>query len=112
MDAEFYIALGGVLEAYAQRTFAREAPKAAARALESAKAQEGHFGMFADCGDFYREETAEAKGVMAAAVRNKIAAEKRFKALKLAFFETYRGVGRRELAARLGPQIAGEGETA
>ena len=86
---EALIALGRVLEAHDARSRARHAIKPLKNELEVAKEKAFHYGMFEDCGDFYVEQKALAEREVSNAVSAKIAAERRYKGMKLTFLETY-----------------------
>jgi len=89
MDIESMIALGRVLEAHANRHWARGriAPAEAEKAV--AEKEERSMGRYEDCGDFYREQTAKAVTVISERETAKRQAEKHFKALREGFRETY-----------------------
>lgn len=89
LDTDFYIMLGGVIEAYHNRAFVRAQIDAAQAETRSAQADVRSFGMYEDCGDGYQEDYAAAKAVEAYAIKMKVKAEKHFKARKMAFFEAY-----------------------
>ncbi len=102
MSEAFYIQLGGVLEAHANRAFLREKTKSTVKAVETARRDLIHFGGFEDCGSAYEGYHAEAKGAHTQAVAMKVSAEKNYKAKKMAFIEAFGDPARAALAERLG----------
>ncbi|MBY3157327.1 hypothetical protein HFO56_33925 [Rhizobium laguerreae] len=84
--------LVNVAKAYGVRTDARTRSKDAKVAVEEAEVQVRHFGRFADCGDGYRSQLDEAKGVFSAALASEIASEKAFKRSRLTAIEQHPGL--------------------
>ncbi len=89
MDMEAMIALGGVLEAHANRHWRRGQVAPARAESDEADRLVLQFGMFEDCGDSYHEGKAEAAAVLRDRESSKVQAEKRFKALREGFREAY-----------------------
>lgn len=105
MDEAFYIQLGGVIEAHQNRAFLRDKAKATVKEVDTARKDLAHFGGFEDCGSSYEGYHSEAQGAHKQSVLMKTAAEKNFKAKKLAFVEAFGAPARAALKERLGVEI-------
>lgn len=83
------LSLGRVVECYAARAKARIDLKTEKDALDRAREDEARFGGFEDCGSSYQASLSEAQGAFGVRLSHKISAEKRYKATRLTFGETY-----------------------
>ena len=89
ISREALAALVFVAKAHGVRAEARALSKRAKQAIEPAEKLERHFGGFEDCGDSYRSQLDEAKGIFNAAVAHEISSEKAYKKARLTTLERF-----------------------
>jgi mevalonate kinase len=84
-----YIEIGRVLEAHNNRFYVRQKNRQNPSNVDVALRDYHNFGMYEDCGDFYKEEYERAKENARTFLSMKVSAEKHYKKMYLTFKETY-----------------------
>ncbi len=92
LPKDFLIAAGRVVEAFRNRAHRRRCAFSAKAAVETARESHRWFGGYEDCGSFYETQLAIAEAEFQTAVSEKIAAEKRYKALRLALLQGWESI--------------------